>query len=147
MTTEYPHKGPLAGVFVAVEPLNPHFAQDITAEVLQSAIETRLNDGGIRILTERETVASPGAPLLSLGLIAISSPDFHIYGMQVAFYQQVYVARYAGANLRQAITWRSSLAVGAVQRPEQVPYIIPQVVDLVEEFIHAWVTDDLENWR
>jgi len=118
----------------------PDFAADVPAKVLQRAIEETLTREDIPVLSERETLTSPGLPLLSLGLIAITSDSFHVIGMQLAFYQQVLLARDPSERLL-GITWRSSMAVSVVERPNQVKQVIPQVADLAGEFVQAWKTN------
>ncbi len=137
---EYPFKGNLIGTHVAIEPLSPDFARDVPAEVLQRVIEEILTGESIPVLSEREAAASPGTPLLSLGLIALTTDSFHVIGMQLAFYQEVLLARDPSERLL-GITWRSSLAVTLVGRPDQVKHVIPQVVDLAGEFVQAWKTN------
>src|SRR5258706_13940758 len=77
----------LGGVQVLVEDLNPGFADiGLSADALQTLAEVRLRQGGVRVLTSKQTVNAPRTPILYLKVNCVmraSSPSCYSVGLEL----------------------------------------------------------------
>ena len=132
----------LAGVLVLVEGLNPDVErQVVTQSTLQTDVEVKLRQVGIRVLTETEWLAAPGSPSLSVAVDAVSlslgeARPVYAVVVRLELSQKVALHRNPVIALR-APTWRTGSIVAATAG--KVDKVREYVRDKVDEFINAYL--------
>jgi hypothetical protein len=131
----------LSGVGVRVERLPPEAEQaGMTRRQVQTEVEQRLREGGIRVLTPPELLSAFGRPALAV-TIQITPTEhgpWELYGVHitVALTQQVLLERNMTMPAVEAATWEV-VALGVVGR-DAWPRVREDVAALVDRFIHAY---------
>jgi hypothetical protein len=131
----------LSGVGVRVERLPAEAEQaGMTRRQVQTEVEQRLREGGIRVLTPPELLSAFGRPALAVTIQI--TPAAHgpqeLYGVHitVALTQQVLLERNMAMPAVEAATWEV-VALGMVGR-DAWPRVREDVATLVDRFIHAY---------
>lgn len=129
----------LAGVYVIVEAMGAAVEREgLSRSTLQTDVEVKLRQAGIRVLTETEWVVAPGAPYLYLRVATVRAGELSLYAVAILlhFHQDVLLARTPTRAL-SAPTWRTAW-VGAVGTKE-FSWVRENVRDKVDEFINAYL--------
>jgi Putative peptidoglycan binding domain len=131
----------LSGVGVRVERLPPEAEQaGMTRRQVQTEVEQRLREGGIRVLTPPELLSAFGCPALAvtIQLAPAAHESRELYGVHitVALTQQVLLERNMTMPAVEAATWEV-VALGVVGR-DAWPRVREDVAALVDRFIHAY---------
>ena len=131
----------LQGVRVLVEGLKPEIEnRGLTRQQLQTDVELRLRQNGIKVLTEKEWLSAPGGPLLYVNVNIM----IHKETLLVAFHtllqlkQAVFLARDLTKKVYGASTWERSL-VGSVGL-SKIESIREKVKDQVDTFSNDYLT-------
>ena len=131
----------LSGVGVRVERLPPEAEQaGMTRRQVQTEVEQRLREGGIRVLTPPELLSAFGRPALAVTIQitpAAQEPQ-ELYGVHitVALTQQVLLERNMTMPAVEAATWEV-VTLGVVGR-DAWPRVREDVATLVDRFIHTY---------
>jgi hypothetical protein len=133
----------LEGVRVRVEDFTPGVTSEgRTRDQVQTAVEERLRQAGIPILTERERATLPGNPYLAItvktqqttgGLSGLS-----VYAIAVAFKQNAVLVRDSDLRAIGAATW-SVGASGSVDR-DHLQQLWDAVDTQIDTFIQAYLS-------
>jgi len=86
----------LKGVEVAVEGMNPQAERlGLTKAQIQTDVELRLRKAGVRVLTDEESLGTPGSPWLyvNVGTFIRSGSALCAYGVEVVLNEMVTLAR------------------------------------------------------
>jgi len=133
----------LRGVYVAVKRLDPEAERDgLFKASLQTDVELKLRQSGIRVLTQEELFAAPGKPLLYVNVHLLPNSDppsigLYAYAIIVELYQEVRLQR-DGSVVVPAATWRAPRVVGTVGA-SKLAGIRGTVKDLTDQFINAYL--------
>jgi Putative peptidoglycan binding domain len=129
----------LSGVRVLVEPLDPKMERaGLTKEQIQTDVEFRLRQAGVRVLPEEERQGVRGTPALFVkvdGLLSYNSQGLAAYMLSVEAYQDARLAANGASAL--VMTWRvSSISlVGSANLPTGIRNAVRALVD---QFIDAY---------
>lgn len=133
--------GGLAGVRVAVEPIDSEAEKDGFARyALQADVELRLQQGGIRVLTETERLRMPGSPVLYLRAKTFTHGEIeglYAYCIDLELGQTVRLSRDPTVSSWPP-TWRSPGALG-VAGARNLASVRNAVQDMVDQFINAYL--------
>ena len=128
----------LKGVYVLVEPLEAEVERDgLNQTSIQTDVELRLRQAGIKVLTEAERLAAPGTPFLYV-LVNAKSGSPYAFSINVELCQDVRLDRDPSMQISGATTW-SVTAVGTVGR-NNLRDIRDMVKDYVDRFINAYLS-------
>jgi len=128
----------LKGVYVLVEPLEAEVERDgLNQTSIQTDVELRLRQAGIKVLTEGERLAAPGSPFLYV-LVNAKSGSPYAFSIDVEFCQGVRLDRDPSMQIIGATTW-SVRAVGTAGR-ENLRNIRDFIKDYVDQFINAYLS-------
>jgi hypothetical protein len=86
----------LQGVHVVVENIDQNAERDgLTEHQVQTDVELRLRQSGIRVLSEEERLATPGRPYLYINVNTFKNNDmeFYVYSITVELNQNVWLSR------------------------------------------------------
>lgn len=84
----------LAGVFVVIEELKDDMKRDgSSVSQIQTDVELRLRQAGIKVLSRQEALASPGFPYLYVRVTTGKDRSTYAYGIQAQFNQLVQLER------------------------------------------------------
>ena len=129
----------LKGVQVVVEELRPEIERaGLKKQQLQTDVELRLRKAGIRVLTRKERLKTPGTPLLYLNVNALTAVDNKavVFGISVELNQEVRLVR-DPKIIVDATTW-STDSVG-IADVNNIRDIRRRVGDRVDVFINAYL--------
>jgi hypothetical protein len=135
----------LPGVMVAMEHLTPPVDQDgLTVGQLQTAVELRLRQAGIRVLTAEDMVSTPGYAYLYIRVTLTSSANSGIYGyiIEVHLMQRVRLAR-DPTQVTTATTWETGW-VGTAEALDVGRDVRQHVIARVDQFITAYLAVNAE---
>jgi len=140
----------LHGVQVLVEQISPEMESDgLTRNQIQTDVELRLRKAGISVLTDKQSMAAPGAPYLyinvqSLKTKASSACQGYVYNLEVSLHQDVKIDRAVIPTLPDyryqasgVSTWRRAL-IGIVPI-NQIAVIRGDIADLVDQFMNDYL--------
>ena len=101
----------LDGVHVGVMKLNFE-TKTLTRDGIRKEVELQLKKAGIKVLSPKECLLTPGAPTLNIGLKVFKDPDNkkkpgHVYAVSLQLVQGVFLARDADISLH-ADTWKTN---------------------------------------
>ena len=133
----------LGGVGVLVADLRSDLEHaGLPRQQLQTDIEVRLRQAGIRVLAPEERPLVPRAPYLYVSVVASLASDtvqaLIVYGIQVEVRQNV-VLDTTPALVYDATTWSTPLYVGSVGRVN-MSQIRETVSEQVDPFINAYLS-------
>jgi len=128
----------LRGVAVVIAPIEPEFEQrGMAVSTLQTDVELKLRQAGIRVVGSKENHTLPGAPYLYVSVNMLRGPEGIVaYGIQVDLKQLVRLER-DPTQQTIAPTW-SEGAVGTVGI-SKLSTVRGDVRDLVDKFINAYL--------
>jgi len=132
----------LTGVYVLIEGLPDDVAKaGLSVTQLQTDVELRLRQSGVRVLTTREERASvPGNPTLYVNVNAMEiAPKFYAFNAALELEQDVTLVRAPSVVLYSARTWSASSTLGTVSRGELADHVRQKVRDKTDEFINAYL--------
>jgi hypothetical protein len=122
-----------------IETMTPELEQGGLVKVqIQTDVELRLRQAGIRALTEAEWLTVSGTPILDVNVHASLRPDVDLaaYAINVACWQRAVLDSNALTTL--VMTWRMH-SIGTVGRAK-LGNIRRDVLDLVDTFINAYLS-------
>jgi Putative peptidoglycan binding domain len=130
----------LAGVYVMVIHLEPDVERaGLTKQQLQTDVELRLRQAGIRVLTQNERLGVPGAPMLEVLVTSILREDgLCAYRSDVSVYQRAYMLETDTSSATVSI-W-STGSVGTVGVHNLSASVRGQVRNHVDRFINAYLS-------
>ena len=129
----------LTGVRVVVEGMNLDAEKDGLAEsTLQTDVELKLRQAGIRVLTREEGFADPGFPhlYLNVGTLRIRT-GFYVYCIRLELKQRVVLIRNL-AITSLGVTWQARGIVGSVGA-DRLHTVRDDVRDQVDQFLNAYL--------
>jgi hypothetical protein len=127
----------LRGVAVVVLAAPEAEQGGLSQATLQTDVELKLRQAGIRVLTSTERPSAPGAPILVVTLGTTRSPaGFYAYAVTVGLAQHVYLARDPTMG-----AWATTWTTGGVGYTGQahVDTIRNTVRDYVDRFLNAYL--------
>jgi len=130
----------LAGVGVVVEPMTPAAEKDgLTTSTLQTAIELKLRQEGIRVLTSGERLVAPGNPYLYLrvGTMKSDEVEVYVYTITLELLQEVRLSRNP-AITSWAATWSAPGKIGIIGF-RKLPSVRESVRGIVDQFLNAYL--------
>ncbi len=127
----------LPGVFVLVEALGDEIQQDgLRREQVQTDVEIRLMQSGIRVLGKERAFTIPGVPFLYLNVGTIKhGTDFYAVCVDLSLRERVRVTRKGKTFSVVGTTWRRASRVGMLSSAAIVRSIREAVEDAVDEFV------------
>ncbi len=130
----------LTGFEVVVEELTLGAEQDkLTRSTLQSDVEQKLRDAGIRVLTSTERLAMPGSPYLYLRIGTVRN-RVGIYGYHIALELRQLVRLTRDPSITSwAATWASGGIVGTIGADGLSSAVRDGVRDEIELFLSAYM--------
>lgn len=132
----------LTGVHVVVNELSAEAEREgFSRSSLQAELESRLRQGGLRVLTATEALKSVGRPTLDLRVSLIPSgeaPQLYVYSVDLALRQHIRLTRDRTIE-SFAVTWSDNREVGVV-RAGHLSAVRDAVRAKVDQFITAWQT-------
>lgn len=132
----------IGGVNVTIEKLNEGALEvGLTEEQLQTDVELRLRQSGIRVLTEKERLTAPGGPFLYVNVNGHKAESgLHAFGISVALYQRVILER-NGMKGGHVETWqRAAIGTrGHADGDSDAAFVRENVKDKVDEFLNAYL--------
>ena len=130
----------LAGVEVLVDPLDSEIEQaGLTAGKLQQDIHQRLQKAGVKVLTERERLASPATGVLIVRVETLHDRiGRYFYTTDLLLAQQVQLETHAGLEF-SAVTWKKLGSVSTVA-DDNVKHLEDQPLRKVEQFIKDYLS-------
>lgn len=132
----------LWAVHVVVDELSPEAEQaGLTRASLQSELERRLRQGGLRVLSAPEALKSAIRPTLHLRVELVRSrdaPELYVFSVDLTLRQRIQLMRDRRIE-SHAITWSENRRVGTVEATRRG--VVRDVVRAkVERFVTAWRT-------
>lgn len=129
----------LSGVFVAVEEIRADAERDgLFRSTLQTDVELKLRQAGVRVLTEAEASATPGRPWLYLTVATYRGREnIYAYSIRLALLERAIPVRNPTISLG-ALTWRATGKLGLVGA-ENLSQLREPIRDTVDQFINAYL--------
>ena len=128
----------LAGVFLVVEELKDDVKHDgLSVSQIQTDVELRLRQAGIKVLSRQEALASPGFPYLYVRLSTAKGGSTYAYCVQVEFNQVVQLDRNPAIRLL-ATTWTAPGVTGTVGA-KTLRDVRKIIVGQVDEFTNTYL--------
>lgn len=132
----------LAGVFLRVGPTDPDAEREgLTQSGLHKAVELRLRQAGIRVMTAGEWLEAPGGPHLDLHVTTQPTRrgDLYAYSIDLMLRQEATLVRNP-AIVATSTTWFRG-AVGTVGPASRLAtWLHRRVREKVDEFINDYLT-------
>ena len=132
----------LKGVEVVVENLNPDAERDgLYKTSIQTDVELRLRQAGIKVLTQTEALAVPGMPYLYICISMFRDadrPKVYIYSDHVGLRQTVRLERDPSIRNVFAATWTTD-GVG-IAGTAKFSIVRDTIKDDVDKFINAYLS-------
>jgi hypothetical protein len=128
----------LKGVYVLIESLTPQANQKgLTEQQLQTDVELKLRQNGIKVLTREESFSAPGSPYLYLNVnVVISDRVLSPYNISLQLKQNVILSR---DNICcKGITWEKG-GTGIAGEAALVESVRGLVKDVVDMFINDYL--------
>jgi len=133
----------LHGVAVLVENIKPEAERDgLTQRQVQTDVELRLRQAGLRVLTRKEVLAAPGTPYLYININAIKrdNPQLYIVHITVALDQSVLLERDPAITVpltpTWSIGWTGSTSQANLRQAREI------ILDHVDQFINAYLAEN-----
>jgi len=129
----------LAGVYVLVGDMKPDAEKDgLAGSTLQTDVELKLRQAGIRVLTSGEWLAAPGNPSLYLFVGTVKNETgLYAYYINLELHQEVRLTRNP-AITSLATTWHAPGFVGIVL-DRNLSKVRDGVRDVVDQFLNAYL--------
>jgi hypothetical protein len=129
----------LLGMEVLVEPLNIEIEHlGLQTVKLRSDIRQRLQNAGLKVLTDRERLATPTAAMLVVRLDALHDRiGRYFYSIDLFLTQRVRLKSYVASEL-SAVTWMKLGGIGIVA-DDNVNHLEYQMLRKVDEFIKDYL--------
>jgi len=131
----------MRGVNVLVEGIKEEAEKDgLTTRQLQTDVEVELRKAGIRVLTEEQSLKSPGKPYLYLYVITLKREGGreYVYCIELSLRQNVYLSRKRSMDLI-ATTFGPLGGVGVASVAHMSNHVRKIVRDQVNRFINAYL--------
>ncbi|MFQ5875317.1 MAG: hypothetical protein ACE5JL_16175 [Dehalococcoidia bacterium] len=130
----------LFGVEVVVENIKPEAERDgLTRAALQTDVELRLRQAGIRVLTKTQGLRTPGRPWLYLNVSTLKRSDgSYAYHASLGLKEYVRLER-APSRVELAETWQTLGIIGTVGIQRLHTVVREAVRDMVDAFINAYL--------
>ena len=130
----------LTGVKVEVWHENPDAERDgLWRSTLQTDVELKLRQAGIRVPAEDKWPGTPGAPFLRLTVGTLRVDDrLYAYCVHLKLYQDVRLARDPTVTV-PAPTWHPRDQIGTVPPKNLSNEVRESVRDMVDKFINAYL--------
>jgi hypothetical protein len=135
----------LKGVYVLVTILPAEAeAGGLNRSAIQTDVELKLRQAGIKVLTETEATAVPGAPSLYVeatlpGGKGTTTTGLYACSLNVRLEQIVRLERDPITGILAATTWSAPGIVGMVGQ-ENLRMLRDTIKDMVDQFINAWLS-------
>jgi hypothetical protein len=135
----------LQGIHVIVETIKPDAERDgLKKHQVQTDVELRLRQSGIRVLSQEETFATPGSPLLYISVnTSKSNIPLYAYSVSVELHQDVWMVRDLNMKPVMGGTW-SSGGTGSVGQ-DNIAEVRENVLDNIDRFINAYLAVNPEQ--
>jgi hypothetical protein len=129
----------VTGVEVLVEPLNVEIEQrGLETDTLQREIKQRLQKAGVKVLTERERLATPAGAMLVVRVDALHDRiGRYFYSIDLFLTQRVKLEGRPDADF-SAVTWMKFGPIGIVA-DDNVKHIEAQVLQKADQFIKDYL--------
>ena len=130
----------LGGVYVLVEDMAPDVERNgLTRSTLQTDVEVKLRQAGIRVLTEAERAVAPGSPFLYLRVATMKSDGVGLYAVDIdlELNQEVRLTRNP-AITSLARTWSAGGWVGIIGS-RNLSRVRDTVRDAVDQFLNDYL--------
>ncbi len=129
----------LAGVEVLVEPLDSDIEQiGLSPEKIQQEIRQRLQKAGVKVLTERERLASPTGAVLIVRIDTLHDRiGRYFYSTDLLLAQQVKLETHEEKEF-SAVTWKKLGQVSTIA-DDNVKHLVDQVLRKVDQFIKDYL--------
>ena len=129
----------IVGMQVFVEPLNIEIEhRSLQTLALQHTITQRLDKAGVKVLTERERLATRTAPVLVVRVDALHDRiGRYFYSIDLLLTQRVRLEGKVASEL-SAVTWMKPGGIGVVA-DDKVTHIEDQVLHKVDQFIKDYL--------
>jgi hypothetical protein len=132
----------LMGVNVLVLGPGPEAEADgLKQTVIQTDVELRLRQAGIKVLTQTERLAAPGGPYLLIRADTLrikSAPGLYAYSVIVELAQFIRLD-HDPSIIARGTTWSPTGVIGIVGSGE-LNQIRDRIKDQVDRFINAWLS-------
>jgi hypothetical protein len=132
----------LKGVYVLIEDLNKDAVADgLSKQAIQTDVERKLQQSGIRVLTEAQMQATPGKPALCVRVSTAKIFSYPTYScfLSVELKESVKLQRNFGIQVVGATTWQTNGVVGYVFT-QSLFTLRDHVKDEIDQFCNAWLT-------
>jgi hypothetical protein len=100
-------------------------------EAIQTDVELKLREAGLRVLTVTELAHTPGNPIFQIRIAEYSGAT-HVVA---ELFEHVFLTRNDGIEV-QAIIWRED----GLGTPSNIREIREFIKDKVDQFLNAWLT-------
>ncbi len=130
----------LAGVRVVVDDVEDDVEDEgLTQSALQRDVELKLQQAGIRVLTEAEWRAAPGKPTLELEINTLKpQTKTYLFSITLDLAQEVRLER--DTNLSShASTWSATPRLGAALAAHLPRAVRRHVQEMVDQFVNAYL--------
>ena len=122
-----------------MEPLSAQAKQDGLNEVdIQKDVELKLRLAGIRVLTEKESLDTPGGPYLYVLASDVLTGGIYAVSIRVGLCQSVYLERDPSSFIAGAETW-SIQSVATIGR-NKLAELRDSIKDDVDTFLNAYLS-------
>jgi len=128
----------LQGIEVLIESLKPEIRQrGLTEDQLRTDTELKLRMAGIKVLSHKEKLSTPGNPYLYVNANIISVAHTYVFNIVVEFRQDAFLIRVPNIRTFGGVpTWYVG-EVGINPRLEEIRAVTK---DLVDRFINAYLS-------
>jgi hypothetical protein len=129
----------LTGVHVHVERMNPDAEKEgLSHSTLQTDVELRLRQAGIRVLSEEEAVAAPGLPWLYLQVTTLRK-ERGLYAYFIKVWVRQLVRLFRDPDIGSvATTWETPGVIGVIGS-KNLSTVREDVRDEIDQFINAYL--------
>jgi hypothetical protein len=129
----------LTGVEVLVEPLDSDIEQlGLSTDKLQQDVRQRLEKAGVKLLTERERLATPTAAILIVRVDTLHDRiGRYFYSTDLLLAQRVKLES-PGASEVSAVTWKKLGTVSTIA-DDNLKHLVDQVLRKVDHFIKDYL--------
>jgi putative peptidoglycan binding protein len=136
----------LSGVAVIVESMDPEAERDgLMKSQVQTEVELRLRQAGIRVLSREDRLTTPGKPFLYINIHASKRSDINLYAyyVTVELNQSAWLDRDPAIDVPAATTW--SISGGGSVGGQRLRSVREDVLDYVDRFINAYLAENPEQ--